>query len=108
MEIITLACSALAVVLCIVILTKVNKILDNLHTPIVKKLTPDMNLRPNSRRPVSAQEMAQRGDRNNKGDRKDRQNKDNRGEKNGQAQQGQNRDRNEQRDRGNRRDRRDA
>ena len=62
---IALALSAIAVVLCIVILTKVNKILDNLHTPIVKKLTPDMNLRPSSRRSVSAQEMAQRGDRNN-------------------------------------------
>ena len=108
MEIITLACSALAVVLCIVILTKVNKVLDNLHTPIVKKLTPDMNLKPNSRRPVSAQDMVQRGDRNNKDHGKDRQNnKEARGDK--QAQPAQNRDRNEQRsDRGPRRDRREG
>ena len=106
---IAIALSLVAVILCIVILTKVNKILDNLHTPIVKKLTPDMNLKPNSRRPVSAQDMAQRGDRNNKDHGKDRQNnnKDARGDK--QAQPAQNRDRNEQRsDRGSRRDRREG
>ena len=106
---IAIALSLVAVILCIVILTKVNKILDNLHTPIVKKLTPDMNLKPNSRRPVGAQEMAQHGDRNNKDHGKDRQNnnKDARGDK--QAQPAQNRDRNEQRsDRGQRRDRREG
>ena len=106
---IAIALSLVAVILCIVILSKVNKILDNLHTPIVKKLTPDMNLKPNSRRPVGAQEMAQRGDRNNKDHGKDRQNnnKDARGDK--QAQPAQNRDRNEQRsDRGQRRDRREG
>ena len=104
---IAIALSLVAVILCIVILSKVNKVLDNLHTPIVKKLTPDMNLKPNSRRPVGAQEMAQRGDRNNNKDHgKDRQNKENRGDK--QAQPAQNRDRNEQRDnRGPRRERRD-
>ena len=106
---IAIALSLVAVILCIVILSKVNKILDNLHTPIVKKLTPDMNLKPNSRRPVGAQEMAQRGDRNNNKDHgKDRQNnKDARGDK--QAQPAQNRDRNEKRpDRGQRRDRREG
>ena len=105
---IAIALSLVAVILSIVILTKVNKILDNLHTPIVKKLTPDMNLKPNSRRPVSAQDMAQRGDRNNKDHGKDRQNnKEARGDK--QAQPAQNRDRNEQRsDRGQRRDRREG
>ena len=106
---IAIALSLVAVILCVVILSKVNKILDNLHTPIVKKLTPDMNLKPNSRRPVGAQEMAQRGDRNNKDHGKDRQNnnKDARGDK--QAQPAQNRDRNEQRsDRGQRRDRREG
>ena len=106
---IAIALSLVAVILSIVILSKVNKILDNLHTPIVKKLTPDMNLKPNSRRPVGAQEMAQRGDRNNNKDHgKDRQNnKDARGDK--QAQPAQNRDRNEQRpDRGPRRDRREG
>ena len=106
---IAIALSLVAVILCIVILTKVNKILDNLHTPIVKKLTPDMNLKPNSRRSVGAQEMAQRGDRNNKDHGKDRQNnnKDARGDK--QAQPAQNHDRNEQRsDRGQRRDRREG
>ena len=107
---IAIALSLVAVILSIVILTKVNKVLDNLHTPIVKKLTPDMNLKPNSRRPVSAQDMAQRGDRNNKDHGKDRQNnKEARGDK--QAQPAQNRDRNnnEQRgDRGQRRDRREG
>ena len=34
---IALALSLIAVILCIVILSKVSKILDNLHTPIVKK-----------------------------------------------------------------------
>ena len=106
---IAIALSLVAVILCVVILSKVNKILDNLHTPIVKKLTPDMNLKPNSRRPVGAQEMAQRGDRNKDNRNKDRQNKENRAEKNGQSQQGQGRDRNEQREgRGNRRDRREG
>ena len=106
---IAIALSLVAVILSIVILTKVNKVLDNLHTPIVKKLTPDMNLKPNSRRPVGAQEMAQRGERNNNKDHgKDRQNnKEARGDK--QAQPAQNRDRNEQRgDRGQRRDRREG
>ena len=106
---IAIALSLVAVILCVVILSKVNKILDNLHTPIVKKLTPDMNLKPNSRRPVGAQEMAQCGDRNKDNRNKDRQNKENRAEKNGQSQQGQGRDRNEQREgRGNRRDRREG
>ena len=39
---IAIALSLVAVILSIVILSKVNKILDNLHTPIVKKLTPDI------------------------------------------------------------------
>lgn len=113
MEILAIACSLVAVVLCIVILVKVNKLLTMLRTPIFKKLTPDMNLKPNSRRPISAQEMAQRGERNNKENRqnKERPNKDNRenrGQQN-QAQQQQGRDRNEQRqDRGPRRDRREG
>ena len=63
MEYIALALSLVAVILCIVILTKVNKLLTMLRTPIFKKLTPDMNLKPASRRPISAQEMAQRGER---------------------------------------------
>ena len=81
MEYIALALSLVAVILCIVILTKVNKLLTMLRTPIFKKLTPDMNLKPASRRPISAQEMAQRGERkenrqNNNG--KDRPAKENR------------------------------
>ena len=108
MEDIAIALSLIAVILCIVILTKVNKILDNLHTPIVKKLTPDMGLKPNNRRPVGAQEMAQRDRSNNKDHGKDRQNKE-RGDKVAQPSQAPNRDRNEQRgDRGPRRDRRDG
>ena len=103
---IAIALSLIAVILCIVILSKVSKILDNLHTPIVKKLTPDMNLKPNSRRPVGAQEMAQRGEQHKDNRNKDRQNnKENRGDK----REAQNRDRNEQRpDRGPRRERRDG
>ena len=41
MEYIALALSLVAVILCIVILTKVNKLLTMLRTPIFKKLTPD-------------------------------------------------------------------
>ena len=86
-----------------------------LRTPIFKKLTPDMNLKPSARRPISAQEMAQRGERkenrqnNNGKDRPAKENRENRA-----AQQQPSRDRNEQRperneqrpERGPRRDRR--
>ena len=84
MEYIALALSLVAVILCIVILTKVNKLLTMLRTPIFKKLTPDMNLKPASRRPISAQEMAQRGERkenrqnNNGKDRPAKENRENR------------------------------
>ena len=112
MEYIALALSLVAVILCIVILTKVNKLLTMLRTPIFKKLTPDMNLKPASRRPISAQEMAQRGERkenrqnNNGKDRPAKENRDNRAADKQQQQPA--RDRNEQRDRNNnRRDRRD-
>lgn len=108
MEIISLVCSVVALLLCIVILTKVNKLLTMLRTPIFKKLTPDMNLKPSSRRPISAQEMAQRGG-NNKENRQNKErpnnNKDNRNQQ--AAHQTAQRDRNEQRpERGPRRDRR--
>ena len=110
MEYIALALSLVAVILCIVILTKVNKLLTMLRTPLLKKLTPDMNLKPASRRPISAQELAQRGARresrqNNNG--KHRPAEDNRDHRAADKQQQPARDRNEQRDRGNRRDRRD-
>ena len=110
MEYIALALSLVAVILCIVILTKVNKLLTMLRTPIFKKLTPDMNLKPNSRRPISAQEMAQRGEKSNKENRqnnngKDRPAKENRENRAAQPNAG----RNEQRDnRNNRRDRREG
>ncbi|WP_407456753.1 hypothetical protein [Fibrobacter sp.] len=109
MEYIALALSLIAVILCIVILTKVNKLLTMLRTPIFKKLTPDMNLKPGSRRPISAQEMAQRGEKGNKENRqnngKDRPAKENRDNRASQ----QNPSRNEQREnRGNRRDRREG
>ena len=99
MEIIALALSLVAVILCIVILTKVNKLLTMLRTPIFKKLTPDMNLKPSARRPISAQEMAQRGERNNKENRQNKErpannNKDNRNQQAAQAPA--TRDRNEQ------------
>jgi hypothetical protein len=108
MEIISLVCSVVALLLCIVILTKVNKLLTMLRTPIFKKLTPDMNLKPSSRRPISAQEMAQRGG-NNKENRQNKErpnnNKDNRNQQAAHAPA--TRDRNEQRpERGPRRERR--
>ena len=108
MEYIALALSLVAVILCIVILTKVNKLLTMLRTPIFKKLTPDMNLKPSARRPISAQEMAQRGG-NNKENRQNKErpnnNKDNRNQQAAHAPA--TRDRNEQRpERGPRRERR--
>ena len=113
MEIIALALSLLAVILCIVILVKVNKLLTMLRTPIFKKLTPDMNLKPSARRPISAQEMAQRGG-NNKENRQNKErpnnnNKDNRNQQQAQAHAPATRDRNEQQqrpERGPRRERR--
>lgn len=110
MEYIALALSLVAVILCIVILTKVNKLLTMLRTPIFKKLTPDMNLKPSSRRPISAQEMAQRGERkeNRQNNGKDRPAKENRENRENRSADKPQRDRNEQREgRGNRRDRRD-
>lgn len=81
-QLITLILAVIAVVLGVIILSKVNKLTTMLRTPIIKKLSPDMNLKPSSRHAVSAQEMASRGDRNNKDNRnnsssKDRNNKDN-------------------------------
>ena len=81
-QLITLILAVIAVVLGVVILSKVNKLTTMLRTPIIKKLSPDMNLKPSSRHALSAQEMASRGDRNNKDNRnnsssKDRNNKDN-------------------------------
>ena len=113
MEYIALALSLVAVILCIVILTKVNKLLTMLRTPIFKKLTPDMNLKPSARRPISAQEMAQRGG-NNKENRQNKErpnnnNKDNRNQQQAQAHAPATRDRNEQQqrpERGPRRERR--
>lgn len=65
----TLLLAAAAVVLGVLILAKVSKLITMLRTPIVKKLSPDMNLKPSSRHPVGAQEMASRGDRHNKDNR---------------------------------------
>lgn len=81
-QLITLILAVIAVVLGVVILSKVNKLTTMLRTPIIKKLSPDMNLKPSSRHALSAKEMASRGDRNNKDNRnnsssKDRNNKDN-------------------------------
>lgn len=61
MEYITLVLAAVAVVLGIVVLSKVNKLITMLHTPIVKRVS-DTNLKPN-RHPVNAQDMAARSDR---------------------------------------------
>ncbi len=65
MEYITLVLAAVAVVLGIVVLSKVNKLITMLHTPIVKRVS-DTNLKPN-RHPVNAQDMAARNDRHEGG-----------------------------------------
>ncbi len=65
MEYITLVLAAVAVVLGIVVLSKVNKLITMLHTPIVKRVS-DTNLKPN-RHPVNAQDMANRNDRHEGG-----------------------------------------
>lgn len=70
MEYITLVLAAVAVVLGIVILSKVNKLITMLHTPIVKRVS-DTNLKPN-RHPVSAQDMAARNERHDNGRGNDR------------------------------------
>lgn len=68
MEYITLVLAAVAVVLGLVVLSKVNKLITMLHTPIVKRVS-DTNLKPN-RHPVSAQEMTSRNnDRHDNGAR---------------------------------------
>lgn len=67
-------------------LVRINALYVELRTPIVKKLSADLNLKPSSsRRPVGPQEMAARQGNNNRDQRnqqgnKDRQ-KDNRGER---------------------------
>lgn len=115
MEYIAIALSLVAVILCIVILTKVNKLLTMLRTPIFKKLTPDMNLKPGARRAVNAQEMAQRGERNNKENRQKenkerpaKENRENRENKTAAQQPARNEQRAERNERGNRRDRREG
>ncbi len=65
MEYITLVLAAVAVVLGIVVLSKVNRLITMLHTPIVKRVS-DTNLKPN-RHPVNAQDMAARNDRHEGG-----------------------------------------
>lgn len=102
MEYIAIAFSLVAVILCLVILTKVNKLLTMLRTPIFKKLTPDMNLKPSSRRPISAAEMQQRGERKdlrpNQNTSKDKFVKDNRSQQPQQSRERSERDfRNDQR-----------
>ncbi|MDR1759834.1 MAG: hypothetical protein LBR60_04835 [Fibrobacter sp.] len=64
-SVLALVLSLAAVILGVLILSKVNKLITMLRTPIVKKFSPDMNLKPSSRRPISAGEMASRGERNN-------------------------------------------
>ena len=62
-NVITLAISLVSVVVSLVVLQKVNKLMTMLRTPIVKKLSSDMNLKPSSKHAVSASEMASRGER---------------------------------------------
>lgn len=72
MEYITLVLAAIAVILGILILLKVNKISNDQHTPIVKRVS-ETNLKP-GRHVVSSQEMASRGngDRHESGRNSDR------------------------------------
>ena len=95
MEYITLALAAIAVILGIVILSKVNKLITMLHTPIVKRVS-DTNLKPN-RHPVSAQDMAARNnDRRENNRNNDRRERGNSGNANRQERSF-NRDRNDRR-----------
>lgn len=62
MEYITLLLLVANIGLVVYALTRINALYLELRTPIVKKLSSDMNLKPsNSRRPVGPQEMAARG-----------------------------------------------
>ena len=96
MEYITLALAVITVILGIVILSKVNKLITMLHTPIVKRVS-DTNLKPN-RHTVSAQDMAARNndrrDNNRNNDRRDRNNSNNNGNR---QERNNNRDRNNDR-----------
>ena len=96
MEHITLALAVITVILGIVILSKVNKLITMLHTPIVKRVS-DTNLKPN-RHTVSAQDMAARNndrrDNNRNNDRRDRNNSNNNGNR---QERNNNRDRNNDR-----------
>lgn len=95
MEYITLVLAAIAVILGILILLKVNKISNDQHTPIVKRVS-ETNLKP-GRHAVSSQEMASRGN----GDRHDSGRGSDRRERN--SSNGNRQDRGFNRDRGDRR-----
>lgn len=103
-QVVTLVAALIAVVLSALTLRKVNKLMVMLRSPIVKKLSPDMNLRPSSRRPVSAQDMAARGERQKesrqtKEPQQRQNNKENRETANNQRRERRNNNRNEARHR---------
>ncbi|NLO24089.1 MAG: hypothetical protein GX116_07165 [Fibrobacter sp.] len=75
-QIITLLIALIALIISVIILTKVNRLLFMLRSPIVKKLSPDLKLKSASRHLLSAQEMAIRDEQNN---RKQHSNKSNAG-----------------------------
>lgn len=103
-QIVTLVVVFIAVVLSFATLQKVNKLMVMLRSPIVKKLSPDMNLRPSSRRPVTAQDMAARGERQketrqSKEPQQRQSNKENRESQNNQRRERRNNNRGEMRQR---------
>ncbi len=83
-QFVTLAAALVSVVLSLIVLQKVGKLMTMLRTPVVKKLSPDMNLRPSSRRPINAQEMATRGERKDNRQAKDAQRQNNKETREGQ------------------------
>jgi hypothetical protein len=83
-HIITCVLSLAALVVALLILSRVNALFKELRTPIVKKFSPDMNLRRDARKPVSQQDLAARGKQEPREERKprgERQERANRGDR---------------------------
>ncbi|MCK9181353.1 MAG: hypothetical protein M0P13_00535 [Fibrobacteraceae bacterium] len=110
-NILTLIVALVAAIVGVLVMAKVNKLITMLRTPIVNKVSADMNLRPSSRRPIGAAEMTSRNnDRNNNRDNRDnRSDRHDRFSKDSRPDRGMNRDRSDRRNsdhRGNRMDHR--
>lgn len=101
-NILTLIAALVAAIVGVLVMAKVNKLITMLRTPIVNKVSADMNLRPSSRRSIGAAEMTSRNnDRNNNRDNRD--NRDNRGDRHDRFSKDSRPDRGMNRDRGDRR-----